>query len=252
MFHHFELRVSEHRQTYQSTFDWLCLMQHYEFPTRLLDWTESVLIGLFFAIDDTQKHDRDGKLSVLNARRLNERTTHSSREYQANIFTPTAFDTIVRAQLAASRNFKRFKGSVPKLFAAANRSVAEGERILQELDDWKPETQKWVAAPVAVFPSRLNGRMVLQSSMFTIHGGKWLRTPKNATLEVPKPRSLETINNVLVPGQQFLRTYLIPAKLKAQIRKDLVTLAIHSRSLFPEIDKQAAYVKEQWRFDLQS
>jgi hypothetical protein len=29
-----------------------------------------------------------------------------------------------------------------------------------------------------------------------------------------------------------------------------MTLGIHSGSVFPEIDKQAAYIKEQWRFSL--
>jgi len=36
-----------------SEWDWLFLMQHYGVPTRLLDWSESPLAAVFFALDET-------------------------------------------------------------------------------------------------------------------------------------------------------------------------------------------------------
>jgi len=32
---------------------WLFIMQHHDFPTRLLDWSENILVALFFAIIDS-------------------------------------------------------------------------------------------------------------------------------------------------------------------------------------------------------
>jgi hypothetical protein len=250
MFHHFQLRVSEQRHTYQSSFDWLCLMQHYDLPTRLLDWSESVLVALFFAVTDARQHDVAGRLWVLNARRLNKQTTHPSRDYAANICTPTAFDTLVRAQLAASRNIERFRGALPRLFAVSSRSEKEAKQILEAAKRMDGKTRKWLASPVAVFPSRLNGRMIMQSSMFTLHGGKWLREPPKTKDDLPRPLGLEEMNEKLPNEERFLKTYVIPKKKKSDIRQELMTLGIHAGSLFPEIDKQASYIKEQWRFSL--
>lgn len=52
-----------------SEWEWLTIMQHHAVPTRLLDWTEGPLVGLFFAVE---KHDDEsGALWVLNPTELN-------------------------------------------------------------------------------------------------------------------------------------------------------------------------------------
>jgi hypothetical protein len=48
---------------------WLSLMQHYRVPTRLLDWTESILVALYFAVNESQ--NVDGQLWALNPNKLN-------------------------------------------------------------------------------------------------------------------------------------------------------------------------------------
>src|ERR1700722_4275016 len=61
----------------QSQWEWLFLARHHAVPTRLLDWTESPLIGLYFAthsvVGDVAKNDRkDGALWLLFPAKLNE------------------------------------------------------------------------------------------------------------------------------------------------------------------------------------
>jgi len=86
--------------------------------------------------------------------------------------------------------------------------------------------------------------------MSTIHRGKWHRELPKTMDDLPRPLGLEGIDERLPKNERFLKTYVVPKECKTKIREELMTLGIHSGSLFPEIDKQAAYIKEQWRFDL--
>jgi hypothetical protein len=53
---------------------WLFLMQHYGLPTRLLDWTEAMLVAVFFAVQGKPRdgEECDGVLWALDAARLND------------------------------------------------------------------------------------------------------------------------------------------------------------------------------------
>lgn len=51
-------------------YEWLFIMRHYGVPTRLLDWSESPLIGLYFVVNELL--DNDGALLVLLPLELNK------------------------------------------------------------------------------------------------------------------------------------------------------------------------------------
>lgn len=56
---------------------WITFAQHYSLPTRLLDWSQSPLVALYFACERDPKHgsgefECDGEFFYLDPRRLNE------------------------------------------------------------------------------------------------------------------------------------------------------------------------------------
>lgn len=54
----------------QNEWEWMFVMQHHVVPTRLLDWTESPLVGLYFAVNECPKSD--GALWALLPVQLNQ------------------------------------------------------------------------------------------------------------------------------------------------------------------------------------
>ena len=58
--------------------EWMFLMQHYGIPTRLLDWTESPLVALYFSVCDQKLWNVDGTFFSLSPSVLNKMSGHES------------------------------------------------------------------------------------------------------------------------------------------------------------------------------
>ncbi|PBQ02722.1 FRG domain-containing protein [Pseudomonas congelans] len=116
------------------SFDWLFLMQHYGVPTRLLDWSESPLVGLYFAVEGHRSGESaDGALWLLRPSELNKHAHINNRDEEGYI--PSFDDS--------------------ELQTYSVDSLAQNKRI--EL------------LPVATIATRNNARIQAQLGVFTIH-----------------------------------------------------------------------------------
>jgi hypothetical protein len=113
--------------------EWYYLMQHYGAPTRLLDWTDSALVALYFAISSWRMPD--GNVSstpavwALNPWKLNK------------------------------RNGSQFEGPI-------SPEIGDVHRYLEPVYSEK-QPPKY---PIAIDPTFIAQRMLVQHSHFTLHG----------------------------------------------------------------------------------
>lgn len=130
------VKLSEDRALYN--WESYFVMQHYGAPTRLLDWTESSLVAMYFAVR-ANTGNYDAAVWALDAWWLNR--------------------TVVR---------------VDEVIPPADAGTTKKDRV--KVDRWLPDRfrsgkgHRLPTLPVAVFPTHNMRRISAQRSCFTLHG----------------------------------------------------------------------------------
>jgi hypothetical protein len=240
-------------------FDVLAIAQHHGLSTRLLDWSQSAITSLLFAVGDSNTQEMDGEFFILNPMKLNFYTIG-----KYGICRPEHPEVSTRAELAISRDYRDLTVEAAKFSRFYLDNVTKnfniGEFLRYKYRE-KTKENKWsekefrdfanksLAQPVAAFPLWKDARLQVQQGVFTIQGGKsYFSGYMNPEHRLPEPKSLFEIQQEARSAQcqtddsTFLISYKIPAQCKYSIERELRRLGINKGMLFPELESQAKYI----------
>jgi hypothetical protein len=233
--------------------NWLALMQHHGIPTRLLDFTGSPYVALYFAVRNQPRCCEFARVWAIDARAVQEVALEKSRaadqaeiEYwrERSTLIPGPGPTAVTEDSLGSLKGRFFPNLIdPASFLTMNNQLRRDWEFWNA-DLWRALTpdgkrrecfNKWgFVAPAS--PLVHNPRLSGQQGIFLFNGAE----------DLSFWNSLRAMM-IQRPTHEWCRAFDVPAGVRAELEQHLFQMNIHELSLFPDMEGLSGYIRQKAR-----
>ncbi|HBL27340.1 MAG TPA: hypothetical protein DD490_10950 [Acidobacteria bacterium] len=218
---------------------WLALMQHHAIPTRLLDFTYSPFVALYFAVragyeGPARTHVR---LWAVDAEAVKDKCS-------AWCAQRTAMKEEASRLLPASPDPDDFQTQRDAVVAEAKNWGEIIEKALVGTGKFRGELNRQ-GCVFAALPAAANPRLVSQQGVFLFNCAEDLDFQASLTKMMKGREARPGSLRPAVPA--WCKTFDISVELIPEIEKRLFQMNIHEQSLFPDLEGLAGLIGQKIR-----